>query len=649
MTANSSPSSAHKTPKTLHHKAISPQAPQHKTTQWLTPLLITLFLSPAAVASASVFDPVGKFLSPLYQRLTNQAQTTDPSHLPQHHNRPSDDIAQDATVAQTLTMLAPKDTPTPDLFAVLQAEFAINRHDSKTALALYKSQALKENATAVFERALQLSMELESPLSSLDFAKTWQQQNQDHIPAWFYVTHLALKAEEYPTVAEHLRRILEYDPKADISQIFAGILPRNQAAGQALFWALPDEDDNASLSVLKAGLLAQIGEPKAAILHLNNALKSNPNNLAYLTLKADILRFQDSETNLLTFLQQSLKSTTGDTQKQLYLYQARYFIDNGDLPKAWQGLAVASRLFSDDVELTLLASLVALDIHNYQAANRLLIKLTDHATVASEAYYYLGISHERMQQHATAQTYFSQVQDGQFVMPAAQKRVAYQLSQNNPDNAIAILVDLRNNLELYASESYMLHADILQRLGKKEEAAALLQEAYNKYPDDLSLLYASTKLLDNADHYDQKHKNLSLLLQHDPSHPAYLLDMATLTLSKTPDHAPSLAIAEHISTISFDDPDYDSDRQLSALLLLANHALSQKNYQTVIDYLQTPYDVAPSLPVGITLLRAYQGLGNDTMVSNLLNELTTRFDGRTTDTSGSLGNTTNTDDTTQDY
>ena len=100
---------------------------------------------------------------------------------------------------------------------------------------------------------------------------------------------------------------------------------------------------------------------------------------------------------------------------------------------------------------------------------------------------------------------------------------------------------------------------------------------------------------------------------------------AKLRLSQNANDDDALNTASEISNISFDDPEYDSQLQLDALLVLGNHALAAQNYEAVIDYLQAPYEVMPNLNVGITLLRAYQGLGNNEAVANLLADLQSRF------------------------
>jgi hypothetical protein len=64
---------------------------------------------------------------------------------------------------------------------------------------------------------------------------------------------------------------------------------------------------------------------------------------------------------------------------------------------------------------------------------------------------------------------------------------------------------------------------------------------------------------------------------------------------------------------------------LQALNVLASNALANDNFTQVIDYLQTPYEVLPTLRSGVLLLRAYQGLENNEKVAELLADLQQRF------------------------
>lgn len=148
-----------KSPKQSTQKSIAPKdlatPPKKKLKRKLLAIffIITLVILPSVPSEAAVLDPIIKVILPLYERITGKNKNTDPT------------AANPATDSRTQEPHTPPEPelPTPDLLSLLQAEFAIDRDDPTTALELYKTQALKDNATAVFERALGLSMQLETP------------------------------------------------------------------------------------------------------------------------------------------------------------------------------------------------------------------------------------------------------------------------------------------------------------------------------------------------------------------------------------------------------------------------------------------------------------------------------------------------------
>lgn len=576
------------------------------------------------VAYASVIDTLLNIINPNKSR-GGEPSTSSPADDMLALNTKANDVAQDNSTDKTVA--TPPPSKTPDLLTILQAEFAADRDDLQTALALYKAESFKKNATTVFERALSLSLQLESNDHALSFAKAWQDSNTDHVPVWFYVTHLALKSGDYATAAHNLKLILSYDPKADLSRIFSGIFPAKRADQQALFFALQSigNDDNPSLSVMKAGLLNQFDEQQAAILYLNKAIDIEPNNLAFLMLKADMLQGAGKQDALQSFLQSAQQHTTGETQKQLYLYQIRGLIDQAKLEQAWLLLKNTHKKFPSDNELTLLASLVALDLKQYPDAIAYLKTLVAQPSYQAQANYYLGISYERQQNYPQALFYFYQVDGVDLVLNATKKIVAHQMQANDSQAAMAALVMLRKKYPLFVSESYTMQADILVKIGKTQEAKALLNQAAIDYPDDTTLLYAATLLLSDETDYVEKLDNIRTLLSFEPNNPRYLLEEARLILLKEHTNQQALGVITTISQLPLDDPDYDRQLQLEALMILANDDLTAGRFDGVIEKLQAVYEVKPTLAAGTLLLRAYQGLGEHDKVQALLWELTELF------------------------
>ncbi|WP_256713874.1 tetratricopeptide repeat protein [Psychrobacter sp. Cmf 22.2] len=512
----------------------------------------------------------------------------------------------------------------PSLYALLNAEFAADRGDIERALTLYKQQSFKEDATAVFERALSLSLRHDNVGDSLQFAKMWQDQNPDHVPAWFYVAHLALKAHDYTLAGQSLERILRYDPRTDLSDILIGIYPTTDSDQRELLEALQpiNSEQNASLSVLKAGLLYQFNEPEIAIIHINRALLHQPDYVPFITLKADILRKTEPAETVLNYVNQA--RLRNPDSKSLYLYEIRYLLDLKQSQKALQLLLDAHQRF-DDAEITLLAALVSLDNEEYRSADRLLNVLAKTPTYLDQAYYYLGISAERQQRFEQAKSYLKSVMQEDLVLAARKKVVDLELLDGNIDAAINTLADLRKQFTVFAPETYVLQANILWQHDQAEEALQLLTRVSRKYPNDQSILFARVQLLDDRSDYIIKRTLLNHLQALDPSNLSYQLSYAQLLLSNDQNSEQGLELAQNILQVRFDDPRYDNELHLQALNVLASSALANENYAQVIDYLKTPYDVLPTLRSGVLLLRAYQGLGESAKVNALLADLQQRF------------------------
>lgn len=588
-----------------------------------------------AVVSPNIALPETSSISANTDTITNTASAKDSSsHTPvtesmANKNLITDNVslasAMPSDFNKTSNEPRNKTSNEPSLYALLDAEFSENRDDTERALVIYKQQSFKQDATAVFERALSLSLRNDRVEESLQFAKAWQDENPDHVPAWFYVAHLALRAHDYELAGETLNRILSYDPRADLSEILIGIYPNSDEDKRELLSALQpiDSEQNASLSVLKAGLLYQFNEPKIAIVHINRALERQPDYVPFITLKADILRKIETPKAVIKYLNQA-RLRNADS-KNLYLYEIRYLLDLKQNEKAWQLLLDAHQRFADDAEITLLAALVSLDIEKYTSADQLLNTLAKNPAYLDQSYYYLGISAERQQNFEQAKYYLNAVMQEDLVLEARRKVVALDLLNDDVDAAIATLEKLRKDFSVFAPDSFVLQADILWQQHESAAALRLLTKAARQYPDNEMLLFARAQLLDDKEDYIVKRTLLNHLQALDPSNPAYQLSYAQLLLANERGSEQGLALATAIIQIRYDDPRYDNELHLQALNVLASNALANEKYQQVIDYLQTPYDVLPTLRSGTLLLRAYQGLGDNEKVDALLADLQQRF------------------------
>lgn len=496
----------------------------------------------------------------------------------------------------------PNAVTSPSLYAIMMAEFDVDRGRIDRALATYKQQSFLDNATPVFERALGLSLQHEPAQLSLAFANEWQQQNPDHIPAIFYVTHLALKAHEYELAGAKLNQILQYDPNADLSQILIGIYP-TETSDQAELLATLNKLDikkNPSLLVMKAGLLLQFKQPKAALVEINKALKTNPKSPAFLTLKADILQALYPVDKVIAFIEQARKAIPDN--KGLFVYQLRYMLKHGKSAQVWKQLnAGNNQRFLADEEIKLLAALVGIDLKKYAAADKLLIQLIRSPNVKDQANYYLAVSAERQNLMNEAIGYYGKVMQPDLVLKSRQQQIDLLLSQQRFDEAIASTIKLREQFDSFAVQSYIMQANILQKNNQTAQALTLLNTAQATLPNNTDILFAKVLLLPDDD-YAGKLKLLKDLLRLAPSNVDYQLEYAQtlVTLKKNPEEVTSM-LSPLIN---------DKEVGLKARQILAQQALHQSDNTGVVGLLSDNFDIMPDVISGLLLQQAYLNLGN---------------------------------------
>lgn len=519
-----------------------------------------------------------------------------------------------AKTTQTPALPTPQLVTQPSLFAIMQAEFTADRGDMPTALAIYKDQSQRDNAAPVFERALGLSLNYEPAEVSLAFANEWQQANPKHIPALFYVTHLALKAHRYELASQKLNQILAYDPNADFSQILLGVFPTNPADQAELLSTLQtiDSKDNVSLLVLKAGLLLQVNQPQEALIAINKVLNRHPKNPAFLTLKADILqalaKIDTQHTDeVIKFLRQARKTVPDN--KGLFLYQTRYLLQHQQSAEAWQQLnAPQNANFLADDEIKLLAGLVGIDIERYTDADKLLQQLTHSLTYKDQANYYLGISSERQLRPNDAVVYYNNVMQPSFVMQARKKQVAILTSQKRYSEAVASMEKLRADFDEFAPQSYIMQASILEQAGSPTKALAVLNQAQQQLPNNTDIMFAKVLLLPDDDNAG-KATLLRNLLQLAPNNVDYQLEYAQtlVNLQQNPEDVTAMLMP------------LINDREvgLRSRQILAQQALHRDDNLQVINLLEDNFDVMPDVISGLLLRQAYSDMNNHQQVTRI--------------------------------
>jgi len=361
-----------------------------------------------------------------------------------------------------------------------------------------------------------------------------------------------------------------------------------------------DIKNNPSLLVMKAGLLLQFQQPKAALVAINRALKTNPKSPAFLTLKADILQALSPSNQVIAFIAQARKTVPDN--KALFVYQIRYMLKQGKSAQVWQQLnARANQQFLADEEIKLLAALVGIDLKKYAAADRLLKALIASPNFKDQANYYLAVSAERQNLLNDAIGYYGKVMQPDLVLKARQQQIDLLISQSRFEEAIASSVKLREQFDSFAPQSYIMQANILQKNNQTAQALALLNSAQTNLPNNTDILFAKVLLLPDDD-YASKLRLLKELIRLAPANVDYQLEYAQTLVNLKQNNEEVTALLTALIN--------DKEVGLKARQILSQQALHQSDNSAVISLLSDNFDIVPDVISGLLLQQAYLNLGN---------------------------------------
>lgn len=495
---------------------------------------------------------------------------------------------------------------TPSLGLLLEAEFALARGDTKDALATYKQQAMKDKSASVFLRALSLSMQYEPPEASKTFAKAWLDENPDHSPAYFYVAHLAIKAQDYALTYEMLQSLLAQDPKADITEILTGIYPKD-AHLYALLETLHALEahglQNASLSLIQSGIYMELGNYSQALLHIESALAQDGARVPLVTQKADLLHLMQRTDQMHTYLDQ-MRSQIG-TDKALYLYQVRRYLEQEQMTKAWALLNELHATSSQDADVLLLSGLVGLDLGLNADAKALFSALTLIPGYSDEGAYYLGISLMRLGQTQSAKTAFSRVMGSEHLMDALTQLVALADAKDAP-LIEQTFTNIRAVYPHLASQSYMIEADFWVKANQTPRALELLSYGFEENPDDLALPLKLASLIDNP---KDKDAILRGVLTREDNNPDALFMLGQSLLAQNASDEEGIYLLERILAISEDDWRFEAGRRQKSALVLADTLERSAQNSRLLEWLLPLYHKTQDGRLLPYIQRASQRLG----------------------------------------
>ncbi|RON67429.1 hypothetical protein BK675_24020 [Pseudomonas fluorescens] len=441
------------------------------------------------------------------------------------------------------------------VFSLLSAELAGQRNRFDIALDNYVTQAINTQDPGVSERAFRIAEYLGADQPALDTALIWARNAPDDLEAQRAAAVQLARAGRYDDSMVYMEKVLQGKGDTHFDFLALSAADTDQETRNGLMKSfdrlLERHPNNNQLIFGKALLLQQDGDNQGAL----TLLEDNPpedGEIAPILLRARLLQLLNRGDEALPLLQKSIRKYPED--KRLRLTYARMLVEQDRMDDAKAEFSTLVQQYPEDDELRYSLALVCLEAKAWDEAKGYLEDLIARESHVDSAHLNLGRIAEERNDPQGALIEYAQVGPGNDYLPAQLRQADILMSNGKTAEAQSKLAAERDEQPDYAIQLYLIESESLSTNKQDDKAWKVLQQALQKYPDDLNLLYTRAMLAEKRNDLAQMEKDLRLIIKRDPDN-AMALNALGYTLSdRTTRYAEAKTLIEQAHQINPEDP-----------------------------------------------------------------------------------------------
>jgi tetratricopeptide (TPR) repeat protein len=441
----------------------------------------------------------------------------------------------------------------PQTFYTVTGEIALARQEPRVAAIQYAAAAAHDTDPALLLRATEVTAETLQPSLMAGVAARWLTIDPKSLQAQRAAARAALALDKVEEAAAHYRVVLLNSP-AGVDAEFADV-ETDLGSDENVFGAHQLADRLASYfptspSALRIQGIAAMraDDPAAAVHSLSGALAieasgSNEGKppahkeLAQTLLRARIMAGDVEEP--LHAAQTQLEADSSAVNRFNY---AALLMTAQRLPEAGEQLEILARNPESTAVALRLLGLLEFQQGHYEAATAKFRQLLTTGKFPDDAFYYLALMADRNGDPERALRFFSQVQNGENVVPALLRAATLLYKHGAPGAADELLDRLLEDEPLRAPEILTARARMYVQSSELPKAFAVLEKGEMDYPDSMELRYATASVYEEQGLVSAALRELTLVVKARPNDPA-ALNALGFTLA---DHAKNLARARKL-------------------------------------------------------------------------------------------------------
>ncbi|WP_296697352.1 tetratricopeptide repeat protein [Thiocapsa sp. UBA6158] len=442
------------------------------------------------------------------------------------------------------------------IYAVLVAEIAARRGDMDTAFTYYLEAADLTKDPRLTELAVRSAIAAGNDAATEQGLQRWLDLDPTSTGAHQLGAFSRIKANDHEGALLHLMRLVQLspdDPDAAFGQA-AAIISRAPmpAARVGLMQALADQfPQSAHAQQSLAMVAASASQLEIADAAARRALELSPEWNKPRLFLVKLLISSDKRGEARSLLEEYLALSPDD--QVLRMLYGQLLVEEEEFSSARD---VFQRLLDNrpkEPDVLFAVGVLSLQLEDTEGARIYFTRLYETGERRDEAAFYLGQVEERAENPEAALAWYGKVKGANAV--DAQIRTAL-LSAKGGDvrRAREILQQLRDRGPENAVLLYLVETEILESVGRPDEAMTIFDSALQAFPDDENLLYARALSAVKLDRIVLAEQDLRRIIEIDPGHADALNALGYTLADRTDRYAEAKGYIEKAYALKPDEP-----------------------------------------------------------------------------------------------
>jgi len=390
-------------------------------------------------------------------------------------------------------------------YYLLMAEIAVQRREYLTAAEEYSNAAAQSTDPELAGRATEFAFEYGYDAFALSGVRRWLALDPEDRLAHSFAARLYLRRNDLDRALQHWRMSL--GPVTERSdEVYFGLAADLAEEGNAvgattlLTRLTTDAPDSPVLRLVLGQAALRSGAFELALGSAERAAKTDPEWLEPQILRARALLSLGAEYQALEIMEALLEQ---QTFLGFELEYVRMLATSGRSTRAMDSLRELAKKYGVHAELVRLHGLLSLAQDDLDSAERDFGELAKRSENVYESYYYLGQIAIARSEYRAAISLLSRIRGGAYLFPAQLSISGAYQSLGQHQAGIDHLKKFAGNYPHYAVDSLRPQAQLLQQMGRTDDALATFDLLLRLQPRRVDVMILRAVLLEESGPLDQ--------------------------------------------------------------------------------------------------------------------------------------------------